>query len=236
MAFDLLEVMYSFSPQLLVGRGYMHRLVQRTLVIGVSVLCLGVAPSAFANSFTLDQSVLFPSPIFAPGTNPPTTTFAQTYTAGLTGILAGINLPGQNASATTETFTISINTVSGGFPTSTVLGSTTNTVGPGGLIPLSQLFIFPQAIAQVAGTQYAIVVSLPLGATAGGLISISNPYAGGMVFNSFDGGSTWSPPVPGLVIETEFQTFVATPEPGSLVLLASGLAGLAGMIRRRARF
>jgi len=174
----------------------------------VFVFFLAIAPMTSAD--TIDQSFFSPCFCFQ-GLG----LVAQTYTAGITGTLSGINLYfsgpcsicGEGGNKP-----ISINTVSGGVPTSTVLGSTVVPVSQGQIIPFSMLITFPTAIPQVAGVQYAIVIDF---AAAGGSnvtgVFDNTGYAAGGLFQSFDGGQTWSS---NPEFDISFQTNVnPVPEP-----------------------
>ncbi len=136
---------------------------------------------------------------------------AQTYTAGLTGTLAGVSISVESQSV--HPLHIAIRTVSEGVPTNTVLGdielASSSTT-------LSDLIAFPQSIPQTAGTQYAIVVNYvgapppAEGAEQGtwhGAISTTfqDLYPAGTNFGSFDGMFTPHPDVAG---DLFFKTFV----------------------------
>ena len=166
---------------------------------------------------------------------------AQTFTAGVTGILTGVNIEilsdTVSGSPTISPFplNVAIYTVVDGVPTSNILGAAT--VGPGS-IPLSYLISFSAPIAIESGTQYAIAVNYigapPLGPGAGQGLWVGatgNPYPGGAAFASVD-GNKWveddsSPGVP--VGDLFFQTYVtpaAVPEPSSLTLFTMGIFAL----------
>lgn len=147
--------------------------------------------NSVASTDTIDQSFFSPNFNFQ-GLG----LVAQTYTAGVTGTLTGINLHfsgpcsicGEGGDKP-----ISINTVSGGVPTSTVLGSTVVSVSQGQTISFSTLITFPTVIPQVAGVQYAIVIDFAAAGGSNVTGEFNNTgYAGGGLFQSFDGGQTWS--------------------------------------------
>lgn len=156
----------------------------------------------------------------------------QTYTAGLTGTLAGINID-VTGNTTTYPLDVQIQSVAGGLPTGIVLGDAT--VGSGTSL-LPSLIMFPGTIAQVAGTQYAIVVDYPTAPSPGAGQNVGT-WAGGAGSNLYPGGQdvillggSW---VVQTNVESYFQTFVnTTPEPGTWVLMPSA-AVMAFMLRRR---
>lgn len=79
---------------------------------------------------------------------------AQTFTAGLSGTLAGVNVSvGFHNSE--FSLRVAIRSVSDGRPTTTILGERTLNCNEA---PLSLLITFPQQIDIVAGAKYAIVV------------------------------------------------------------------------------
>ena len=174
------------------------RLPLHLLAIG-ALLLAGLASPAMAD--TVDQSFFSPNFNFQGfGLT------AQTYTASLTGDLAGINLNFLVCSiCSAANVPVSIHTVVGGLPTSTVLGSTTIPVNPGQTFPFSTLITFSQTIPQVAGAQYAIVVDFSVtGTNVTG--EFNDSYTGGVLLSSFDGGATWSGAANGFDIS--FQTHV----------------------------
>ena len=100
----------------------------------------------------------------------------QTYTAGLTGTLAGVSvdvveLPGSNFP-----LHVQIRSVVAGLPTVGILAETTATA-----FSLSDLISFSQTVPQVAGNQYAIVVDFvgaPPQGSEGFWIGSTSPYPG----------------------------------------------------------
>jgi len=197
-----------------------------------------------AAAAVVDQSFVTPSDVhFAILTGQ---FIGQTYTAGITGRLAAVSLdigfctPGQLCTPITDTsfpMQISIYDTVNGLPT-TALGSATLPAGQAA--PLSLLITFPQVIAEIAGEQHAIVVNFP-GSTPGSccpfpnngiwLGSVVNPYPDGTILASLDGGVSWQTDSR---LDLHFQTYVdSIPEPGTLVLLGTGLLGMLTIVWRK---
>jgi hypothetical protein len=149
---------------------------------------------------------------------------AQTYTAGVTGTLAGVSLDIYYLPSNFP-IVVEIRSVSGGKPTGSVLGSampaatSSPTVCPSGslpgnyCLPFSQMIMFPGIIPQIAGTQYAIVVyflGAPQGTTGGWAGELAPLYAGGRTWISFDHGVTWNADSGLPAYSNHFKTFVNT--------------------------
>src|ERR1051325_1397113 len=82
---------------------------------------------------------------------------AQTFTAGLTGTLAGVNIDVSSPTNSPFPLHVAIHAVTiSGEPSSTILSET---ILSSNSAPLSLLITFPQVINIVAGERYAIVVS-----------------------------------------------------------------------------
>lgn len=130
----------------------------------------------------------------------------QTFTAGRTGILAGVSVQVGAAFGVTNPLDVQIRTVdSSGLPTATILGEALTSSSSF----LDQLIPFPQAIPSVAGTQYAIVVHYQGGGSGGWDGNVDNPYPPGQAVMSFDNGVTWSAiSSSGPSMDLEFQTYV----------------------------
>ena len=195
----------------------------------VFVFGLYARPS-FADSFTLDQSFTSGNNLFAV-INSCCAFVGQTYTAGLLGMLAGVSVDISEISGDNFPLDVQIRTVTGGLPTTTILGETSTTA-----FSLSNVITFPQAITQVPGSEYAIVVDFlgapPQGLAVGNWIGgTGNLYPFGDSVSSLDGGATWVAFGPN-DFDSNFQTFVnPVPEPSSLLLLSAGLLGLVAFWR-----
>jgi len=208
------------------------------LIVGIPVMLPYRAPAA-----VLDQSFVAPGDVFEAILGGQY--IGQTYTAGVTGRLVGVNLdisfcifPGCIPITDTRfPMQISIYDTANGRPTTT-LGSATLPAGQEA--PLSLLITFSQAITEVAGEQHAIVVNFP-GSTLGpccpfpnnGIWNGSgvNPYPGGTFVVSVDGGVSW---LTDSRFDLHFQTYVEPiPEPDTLLLVGTALLGILGAVWRR---
>src|SRR5436190_10082178 len=147
------------------ARGSLRGIRGPLAVLVVLAMMLQTAGQAYAAG-TLDQSQPSVNPSNGTAfvlTQEPLLITAQTFTAGLTGNLDQVGLAIAHAGRTASNANIEIRTVSGGVPTSTVIGSGTvlaanvpqATIGVGISMLLAPLAT-PAPV--VAGTQYAIVL------------------------------------------------------------------------------
>jgi len=121
----------------------------RLLVLTAGLSALTVTPGHAVP--IVDQSFTSPSNL-ATVINECCRFIGQTFTAGLTGTLTGVNIDvGPARSDSVLPLLVAIRTVTGSFPSSTVLSSTT--LARGGAT-LSELIVFPQAIHLLAGEEY----------------------------------------------------------------------------------
>ena len=183
-------------------KGTCGRLGQTTRwgLVGMLIF-LGVATGRgedLRNGITTVQVLTIDQSLTGPGTlgafiNDCCRFAAQTFTAGLTGTLAGISIDVQSTS--TFPLHVAIRTVTNGAPSTTVLGETTLTSSS---VSLSQLITFPQVIEIVAGVQYAIVVNYegappPAPGQAQGVWGgeEGDQYTGAARYFSFLDGTSW---------------------------------------------
>jgi hypothetical protein len=134
----------------------------------------------------------------------------QTFTAGLTGPLArvDVSLFCFTCTGTFPNLTLSLRATSGNLPTGPDLATTTL---PGSSSGASSYVtgIFDTPATVTAGTVYALVVrpvAEPSAGTYAVTISSLNPYANGQRLSSGDSGSTWA----GASTDLGFKTFVKT--------------------------
>jgi hypothetical protein len=188
----------------------MKHIFKSLVIIGMVFSILGAPVCPVMAQTLVDQS--FTSPHNLGGNiNEGAAFIAQTFTAGLTGTLAGVNInviPRQDTPFLLHVALRSVNSI--GEPSSTILGETT--LDSGGA-PISLLITFPQVINIVAGQRYAIVVNYqgapPPG--AGQFQGIwtgasGNVYTGGEMLFSVS-GSSWIRSFMNAA-DLHFQTFV----------------------------
>lgn len=179
-------------------------------------------PAASYGTPVLDQSSLEGTSEFDFG---PLFFLGQTFTAGLSGTLAHVNID-LNVSSGPGSVTVTIRDGVGGRPGSTVLGSTAFTSI--NELTLTVPITFGTPIDLVAGEQYAIVVKSSAHAMSW-IGAENNPYQGG-AFSISTNGSSWSLQSSR---DAHFQTFVepVIPEPGTVLLFGSGLLWYAARCR-----
>ena len=170
----------------------------------------------------VDQS--FTSPTSAGATfNDCCTFIAQTFTAGITGTLAGVNIDVLDANAaSTSPLHVAIRTVTGDAPTTTILSEVT--LGSGESL-LSDLVVFPDLITIVAGTSYAIVVNYEGTAPTEGSWqgAAGDLYLDGTLWASVSDGISWFELGQGEV-DLHFRTYVEPiPEPSTPLLVLEAL-------------
>ena len=207
-------------------------MMQKWIWIFVGLFLVLCFPFGAARADTIDQS--FTPTIINAGAdiNECCAFIGQTYTAGLTGMLAGVSVNVREFNGFNFPLNVQIRSVVGGLPTTTILGQTSTTA-----FSLNDVITFPQSIDQVSGTQYAIVVSF-LGAPPAGpgqQVGVwdgaaGNLYPLGDLVASPDGGFTWFIPGP-INTDSSFKTVVHTPEPTSIMLLGLGLILASGLLR-----
>lgn len=118
---------------------------------------------------------------------------AQTFTAGVSGELEGIEIDVNTVEHATSRLNIAIRTAVNQIPTETVLGSVLVDRGDTGL---GNLVRFSQTIEIVDGKEYAIVVNYPDVPHGAGQFQglwygeVGDQYAGGM-FSASNDGITW---------------------------------------------
>ena len=166
-------------------------------------------PSANAQTtLVIDQSFTSPTNLGA-NINDCCKFVAQTFTAGRSGVLAGVNI--DVLSNKSSRLHVAIRTVEDGAPGTTILGET---VLASSSAALSQLITFPGQIIVASGHQYAIVVNYdgapPPGPFGEGLWlgATGDVYPRGALIFSVT-GATWF--AIGFGYDVHFRTYVAGP-------------------------
>jgi hypothetical protein len=191
-----------------------------TKIVGLTALAvLGLATTrgqAMAGTITIDQQNTV-------GTSPSSyvAEVGQTFTPTLSSIDSAI-FTLESANGSTSSVVVEVRE---GVGFSGSLLGTSNPVTVAARTFQSFEFDFPTSIALTPGDVYTLMISVMSGAAVSAEFSASNPYAGGEgVDNGGRGAST---------VDLVFsEGAVDAPEPASIALALTGLAGL-GLVRRR---
>jgi len=146
---------------------------------------------------------------------------AQTFTAGMTGQVDRVSLA-SDTSYGFVTLTVQIQSVKGGAPSGTVLGSSSFS---GTVLCCRQFhdFAFTPGVPVTAGTQYAVVVNVSVGAFTWYNSWIFNAYPGGQLYVGCVGCPTWYTGS-GYGQDFTFKTWVAISTNHAPVLAADNAA------------
>ena len=208
-----------------------------------SVVALFAAAPTAADPFVVDQALpVGGGPHLFAVINGCCPFVAQTYTAGMTGRLAGLSVNVVSGFddvplrvALRDTYLATWTTGDGTMRSAYYPGGTTfaSTVLDSASAPLDRFIRLPGDVPQVAGTRYAIVVDYPdaaPGSHQGGWSgSTDNAYGPGeLVFGL--SSHRWMEPEP--TYDVYFSTFVEPiPEPSTMVLLGGSLAYAGARLR-----
>jgi len=186
----------------------------RSSTIRLALLLTSLVVVISAQASVLDQN----NPPFIVGLND-SLEWQQQVTAGIGGSLAGITLY-TNLGSDTDTVKIGVGPA---FFTGTYSFMTTVTINQGGT------FIDTSAAGINLNPGDVFVIDVSGGPGCCNLAGSATPYPGGDLYLDIGGN----------IIKygdsMAFQTYMgsSTPEPGSLILLGSGVLGLAGILHRK---
>jgi hypothetical protein len=198
----------------------------------ILLLCpaLLIGPSQPASAVVVAQHTASPSVNLAGFAGPPSTYVpAQTFTTTAGGTVSSVTVSLSSNGPLPSSVLVDIRTVSGGFPTTTSLGSAS--IPSPALAGAAQDFVADFTGAGVtlsAFTPYALVLTLPDGG-AWACGEFNGTYAGGKLVQSFDNGATFS----ATFYSHDMQFTVATvPEPAAALLVTCGALAFLGWRRR----
>jgi len=193
-------------------------MTRRSSTIRLALLLAFLTVVVSAQASVLDQN----NPPLNVGLND-SLEWQQQITVGIGGTLAGITLYTNSGS---DTATVNIG-VGPAFFLGTYSFTTTVLIGSGGT------FIDTSSAGINLNPGDFFVIDVSGGPGCCNLAGSTNPYPGGDLFLDIGGNITDYTQLFGYSMA--FQTYMgsSTPEPGSLILLGSGVLGLAGVLRRR---
>ena len=191
---------------------------RRSSAIGLALLLAFLVVVVSAQASVLDQN----NPPLSVGLND-SLEWQQQITVGIGGTLAGITLY-TNSGSDTDTIKIGVGPA---FFTGTYSFMTTVTINQGGT------FIDTSSAGINLNPGDFFVIDVSGGPGCCNLAGSTNPYSGGDLYLDINGNITDYTKQFGYSMA--FQTYMgpSVPEPGSLILLGSGVLGLAGVLRRK---
>ncbi|WP_435021877.1 PEP-CTERM sorting domain-containing protein [Tundrisphaera sp. TA3] len=214
-----------------------------------AALFLALAASAPGKAdFVLDQSNVITSRTFDIAVVS-TQSVAQTFTVGVQGILARVDLQIAQSQGTTGDLLFSIRTTAGGAPNPDEVQSLFQVTIPLSSVPFDNSGIDPFTSIDISSAGIAVtpgqVLALSLSRTGPGTPpwvlwqTSAGSYSGGNIYTRSGTAGAWGIPPELATLDTGFRTYVTTaavPEPGSLALcVTAGLMGLGAVRLRRRR-
>jgi hypothetical protein len=215
--------------------------IEKPALIGACIaLALLVPPTEAAA--VIDQSSI-PSGLFG-GSGPEIDSdkmWAQTVTAGVTGVLQAIELRISDSHEPPNALVVQLQSVSGGTPNGMALASVSLSRGavPPSLAIPTFIDLSPLGLEFANGEIFAIVLRSDLAPGAAGQPQYNWWGAGGDIYSRGEGlqyvNGSWRPAALNDDLDFYFATYVAplaVSEPTSLALFGFGLAGM-GVMRRK---